>query len=350
MMKITLAVVARNEEACLPSLLDDIRAQTYPHEEIEILLVDSGSSDRTPELMEAFREEGGFLRIKISPNPGLIQSAGWNVAIREFLSGGAEALVRVDAHARIPADFIASCVEALGEGEKAEMVVGGVRTTLCRSDDAWSRTLWMAEESMFGSGISTARHDSTGDYVKSLFHACYRRDVLAEVGGFREDLGRTEDNEFHYRIRQKGYRIFRSPKIHSQQYIRPTLDRMLRQKAGNGFWVGRTLGIVPGCISPYHLVPFVFVAALVTSVILAFFGHPWCLQLGLALYASVAILMTIAASFSLQRAGERIPGTAWFLPLLFFCLHVSYGLGTFIGLCSIIQYIFNRKSRSGLGL
>ena len=326
---ITLAVVAYNEEAYLPRLLTDLRTQTYPHERIEVLLIDSASTDGTRGVMEDFaKEETSFAAVRVLTNEKKRQSAGWNVAIRAFSSAS---LVRVDAHARIPEDFVASCVKAL----ETEDVAGGVRPTLCESDGAWARTLWMAEESLFGSSVSTARRGGEGAYVKSLFHACYRKEVLDTVGEFREDLGRTEDNEFHYRIRKRGYRIYRSPEIYSEQYVRPTFGRMLKQKAGNGFWIGRTLGIVPGCISVYHLVPFVFLAALITSGVLALFGHLWCLQLLGAMYGSVAVLMTLWSAFSLQREGERVPGFVFLLPLLFFCLHITYGAGTCAGLVSI---------------
>ena len=374
MMTITLAVVAYNEEKCLPLLLDDIRAQSYPHDKIEILLVDSFSEDKTRKVMEDFAGEGGFCRVDVFDNPGCRQSTGWNVAIDEFLSDKektSKALVRVDAHARIPSDFVFRCVEALGEKtEHPENVVGGVRPTICESDSAWSKTLWMAEESMFGSSTSSIRrsNDSSGEdvaakdtdgtelpeepaapenpedrnYVKTVFHACYRREVLEKLGGFREDLGRTEDNEFHYRIRKNGYRIYCSPYIYSEQYVRPTLRGMLKQKAGNGFWIGRTLGIVPGCISLYHLVPFAFVMAILGTIVLCVCGYPVFLQLLTAVYASAAVLMAVYSAFTMQRHGDRVPLTALLLPFIFLFLHVSYGSGTLIGLLSIP---FGRSSK-----
>ena len=225
-----------------------------------------------------------------------------------------------------------------------ENVVGGVRPTICEDDSAWKKTLWMAEESMFGSSVSKARRETpeTSEkkprektYVKAAFHAALRREVVETVGLYREDLGRTEDNEWFYRIGKNGYKVYRSPEIYSEQYIRPSLGKMLRQKAGNGFWIGRTLGIVPGCISVYHLVPFAFLAALVTSGILAVCGMPWCLQLLAAVYLSAAVLMAVYAAFSLQRDGEKVPLFAILLPVIFFCLHISYGAGTFAGLLSI---------------
>lgn len=88
---------------------------------------------------------------------------------------------------------------------------------------------------------------SEKQYVKSLFHGAYRREVLEKVNGFDEQLGRTEDNEFHYRIRQAGYQICYSPEIISYQHAVSTLPGMLKQKYGNGYWVALTLKACPGC-------------------------------------------------------------------------------------------------------
>ncbi|MEE3468591.1 MAG: glycosyltransferase family 2 protein [Eubacterium sp.] len=335
-MKITVFIVAYNEETYLPRLIGDLRAQTYPHEQIEVIFVDSASTDRTREVMDEFAAEGGFAGVQILENPKKRISIGCNIALRAFLdekNDPSEAVVRVDAHARIPEDFIESCVEALAD----EDVVGGPRPTVCESDGAWARTLWMAEESMFGSSVSSARRE-TGDektYVKAAFHAAMRREVVADCGLYREDLGRTEDNDLFYRLGKNGYKVCRSSKIYSEQYIRPTLRKMLRQKAGNGYWIGRTLGIVPGCISLYHLVPLAFLLAIITSGVLAICVSPWCLQLLGALYGSVAVLMAVYAAFSLQREGDKVPIPALLLPVIFFCLHISYGCGTLIGVLSI---------------
>src|SRR5699024_8741080 len=65
-MIVSFCVVAYNEEEYLPSLFADICQQTYPREKIEVVLVDSGSRDRTRQLMEAFRDrESGFYGIQV---------------------------------------------------------------------------------------------------------------------------------------------------------------------------------------------------------------------------------------------------------------------------------------------
>ena len=105
-----------------------------------------------------------------------------------------------------------------------------------------------------------------------MFHAAYRKEVFEKAGNFNTKLLRTEDNEMHYRIRKAGYKLYCDPDIVSYQYARSNLRRMIKQKYGNGYWVGLTLGVCPGCISLFHLVPFAFVLGIIFTTLLLFFG------------------------------------------------------------------------------
>lgn len=220
-MKITVGIIALNEIKYLPALLEDVRRQTYPHDKIEVVLADSGSQDGTKECMREFKKlyEGEFAGVQVLENTGGFQSTGWNEIICRFTT---DALIRVDAHSHIPPEFVEKNVENF---ESGEMVSGGRRPTLTEEEGGFGDTLLLAEESLFGSSIASSRRKEEKAYVKSFFHGAYRREVLEKTGGFREDLGRTEDNEFHYRVRENGYRFAMSPDIVSYQYIRPTLQK-----------------------------------------------------------------------------------------------------------------------------
>ena len=102
-MKVSIGVVALNEEKTLPSLFEDFKMQTYPHDEIEIILVDGISTDNTKNIMQDFKENNDFMEVKILDNPKKIQSAGWNIVIKNFTG---DVLVRIDAHSSVPKDFI----------------------------------------------------------------------------------------------------------------------------------------------------------------------------------------------------------------------------------------------------
>jgi len=102
---ISVGIVAFNEEKCIGELLGLLLEQDYQKSNTELLLINSMSTDSTKDIFIEFKEENESAdkSIKIIDNKGKIQASGWNEAIRNF-SG--EALIRLDAHARIEKDFI----------------------------------------------------------------------------------------------------------------------------------------------------------------------------------------------------------------------------------------------------
>lgn len=320
--KLSIGIIAYNEEAFLPSLLDDMKAQKYPHELMEILLIDSCSTDGTKAVMEKLQKENqDFYNIQVLDNPKKIQAAGWNVAIQNFTG---DVLARIDAHTKVTPEYSLNVMKNIKDGE---MVVGGVRPAIIEKDTSWANVLLQVENSLFGSSINSSRRSEEKAYVKTMFHAAYRREVLDKVGLFNEQLLRTEDNEFHYRIREAGYKLCYDPSIVSYQYARSDFKRMVKQKYGNGYWIGLTLKVCPGCISLYHLVPFAFVMAIVLTTILSLFGVWQLSALMWGLYGLFAITNTVLSGiqngFYLQHL---------IMPVLFLILHVSYGVGTGIGI------------------
>ena len=262
-MTVSVCIIAYNEEKTLTSLFSDIKNQDYPHNKMEVILVNSMSSDRTRVLMEKFaEEENGFLRVKVFDNPKKKQAAGWNIAIK---NSSEDIIIRIDAHTMIPREFVSKNVQCIESGED---VSGGPRPNIAEDDSPWKHTLLLAEKSMFGSSIATYRRSHHKTYVKSVFHGAYRREVFEKAGLFNENLGRTEDNEMHYRILKAGYKICYNPKIISYQHTRNTWRGMIKQKYGNGYWIGLTVGICPRCFSIYHFVPLSFVIALMFSLIM----------------------------------------------------------------------------------
>lgn len=324
-MKVSVSVVALNEEKYLPAILQDILQQTYPHKDMEILLIDSISKDKTKEIMQDFatKHRDGFWCIKVLDNAGKRQANGWNVALRSYEG---DAIIRIDAHAHIPEDFVAKNIARL---EAGEYVCGGRRPSIAEEETLLARLLLAAESAVFGSGISSFRNSEKSGYVKSIFHGAYRREVFEKVGFFDERLGRTEDNDIHQRIRAAGYKIFMDKDIISYQYVRPTLKKMLKQKFMNGYWIGKTVYINPRCLSAYYFVPLLFVLTLFISLCLFLNGYAWPFLILMFAYGSVIIISTICSMW--EKKDIRFISVG----LICFMMHVSYGLGTVRGLLKI---------------
>lgn len=325
MLRVSLCVVAYNEEKYLPSLLKDIENQTYSHEYIEVVLIDSASTDNTKKIMEDFKRlNTTFYSVVVADNPKRVQAAGWNVAIKESTC---EVLIRLDAHMQVPKDFTTKTMNNISDGE---YVAGGCCPSVIENNTKWAQLLLNAENSLFGSSVGASRHSQKKMYIKTLSHAAYRKEIFKQCGGFNEKLLRTEDNEMHYRIRQAGYKLCYDPQIVSYQFARSSLVKNIKQKYGNGYWIGLTLGVCPGCISLYHLIPFAFVLGVIFTSLLALCG----------IWQLAALMWTLYVLFAVTNTALSIKNDGFnpysvLMPIVFLCLHTGYGLGTLVGVSKI---------------
>jgi len=263
--------------------------------------------------------------VDILSNPGKILASGWN---RALAHADGDIILRVDAHSRIPMNFIRTNVQGILNGED---VVGGMRKTLL-PDEPWQQLLCHAEHSRFGSGAADYRNPGEARYVDTLAHAAYRRSVFARVGGYDERLKRTEDNDIHYRMKKAGFRFFYSPEIVSFHCARSSLGALLRQKYGNGFWIGLTIGIQPRCFGMRHFVPALFVVALGAACLAGLRSHWMPLLLLSCIYGFSACLF---AAKEMAGSPLKIKLLCSILPMVFFLMHVSYGIGTVLGLAGM---------------
>ena len=322
MMKISFIVVAYNAAGSLGALLEDLLAQTIPHEQIEALLVDSASTDATRAIMLDFAKATPF-EVKVLDNPKRWLASGINVALA---AATGDAIIRLDAHARIPKDFLENNLRALARGED---IVGGC-VLGSAPGGAWESVLRTVDTSRFCGGAAPFRNGGEARYVDTLAYALYRREVYDKVGLYDERLRRTEDNDMHYRMRKAGYRFYFSPDIVSYHAARATMRGQLRQKWGNGYWIGRTMRIQPRCFAPRHLIPALFVLALLCCLLLLPFSA-WPLLLLLSAYLACDLVFAVRGALS-QESGRLLALLT--LPFLFPVVHVVYGVGTLAGLLS----------------
>ncbi|MBO5200906.1 MAG: glycosyltransferase family 2 protein [Clostridia bacterium] len=334
-MIVSFAIVAYNEEKVLPRLLSDLAAQDYPKDKTEVLLIDSMSTDDTRLIMEKFaREHQDYLGVKVLSNFKKIIPCGQNVALDNY-SG--DALIRIDAHATMPYDFISKNVAVLQSGEVAS---GGRRPNIIDSSTPFKETLLTAEQSMFGSSIAPYRNSGKKMYTSSLFCGMYRREVYDKVGRYNELLPRSEDNDMTYRMRKAGFKLCYSPDIVFYQHTRNTLFKMLKQKFLNGYWIGKTMGVSPRCFSVFHFVPFAFVLGIILTTVLACLGHPFLSLLMWAAYGVLVVAMTVIELIKKPKLTNLL------LPLIFLLLHLSYGVGTVLGFIVLPFWLHKIKNES----
>ncbi len=320
--RVSLIVVAYNAAAYLPSLFDDILAQQFLPAELELVLVDGASTDDTKRLMLDFAASAP-MDVQVLDNPKRTLPCGCNVALA---AARGELIVRVDAHASIPPDFLHKNVAAIDAGH--DIVGGHVAATPPRSDA--EAVLVALDTSRFAGGAAAFRNVGGERPVDTLAYAMYKKSVYDRVGRYDERLARTEDNDMHARMRAAGYQFYYVPDIHSRHTARRTLPGMLRQKWDNGRWIGLSLGIAPRAFSPRHVVPALFVLALVACGLAACCGLTWPLITLAIAYAGCALGFAVFDALRSPRAKLRV---GLCLPPLYVAVHLAYGIGTLVGLC-----------------
>lgn len=314
--EVSFIIVARNAEKHLPRLLQNYLEQDYPSAQRELIIVDSRSSDATRRLAEEFVAAHPELDVTILENPKITLSCGWNLGLTHARG---EIVVRLDAHIAMPPHYLSRGVQLLKQRLREGVVcVGGPLTTI--GEGFWGQAIAAVLSSPFGVGNSPFRHGNREGYVETVPSGLYWRRVFEVVGLFREDLVRAQDNEMHARIRGRGWKFYLSPTLRCTYFCRSTIPAFLMQAWANGYWMVR----VWRQASWRHLVPMAFVGVMGA---LGVGGH--FLPLLARAFKALLITYLAAALISSYKTGTDLGGWRFLiLPLLFFLLHTTYGLGS----------------------
>jgi succinoglycan biosynthesis protein ExoA len=228
-----------------------------------VVVADGGSTDGTQEIVA--RLAGADSRIRLVRNPRRIQSAGVNLAVREF-GEGREWLVRIDAHAAYPMGFISSLIAEARRTDASSVVVA------MKSEGAtcFQRAAAVAQNSVLGAGGAAHRRSGREGFVDHGHHALFDLKQFVSVGGYDEALSHNEDAEFDIRLVRAGGKIWLTRATDITYFPRSHPLALYRQYVNYGRGRARTL-------LHHRLRPRVrqFLPACVLPTVLALALSPW---------------------------------------------------------------------------
>jgi glycosyltransferase involved in cell wall biosynthesis len=117
-LKLIIQIPCLNEEQTLPATIADLPEEIDGIDEIELLVIDDGSTDRT---VAVAREQGVDHIVRLTNNKGL--AAGFQAGLDACLKLGADVVVNTDADNQYRGADVATLVAPIVAGE-ADMVVG----------------------------------------------------------------------------------------------------------------------------------------------------------------------------------------------------------------------------------
>jgi len=317
---VSIILPVRNEASFIGRSLSAVLAQNYPSSHLEVIVADGMSTDGTREVVESFRARHPYVRL--IDNIGHIVPTGLNAAIRQAVG---EIIVRVDGHCEIATDYVRKCVQHLLNDEVDG--VGGPLQTV--GETFIARVIATAMSSSFGVGDSAFRTvDDKTMLTDTVAFPAYTSAIIERAGFFDEELVRNQDDEYNYRLRKIGARILLAADVRSRYYSRSSFRSLWRQYSQYGYWKVRVMQKHPRQMRLRQFIPFAFVICLLVFSVLASISSTgrWaiCLTLGSYLFANVSASVLVA-----RRKDWRLLAL---LPVTFATLHLSYGLGSLIGL------------------
>jgi GT2 family glycosyltransferase len=239
--KVSIVVASFNGDHTLQACLDSLTQLNYP--DYEVILVDDGSTDSTPQLAQRFRwgrsdippgpepgpaqlvisaEQGRFRYFRHATNLGLSVARNTGIA-----AATGEIVAFTDADCRADEDWLYYLVGDLLEGGFAGM---GGPNLLPPEDSAVASAVMVSP----GGPAHVMLTDREAEHIPGC-NMAFWKSALLEVGGFDPQFMRAGDDvDLCWRLQQAGYKLGFSPSAFVWHYRRSTVRAYLKQQRGYG--------------------------------------------------------------------------------------------------------------------
>lgn len=187
--KISVIITTKNEEKNISNCIESIKKQSYPQEQIEIIVVDNNSQDRTKEIVHKYTN-------KVF-DWGPERSAQRNFGVGK--SNG-EYFVYLDADMILSKDVLQNCVKRIKNDPE---IIALYISEVVMGKNFWSKVRRFERSFYDGTIIDCARF--------------IRKEKFLEVHGFDENLTGPEDWDLDKKLRNIGnIGMIKAPIYHNE--------------------------------------------------------------------------------------------------------------------------------------
>jgi len=309
---ITVICPVYNEEEHIEKVLDFfVKAQPQNK---ELLVIDGGSTDKTISIVEKWMNTHS--NIRLLHNPQQYVPYALNMGIKNSTGNP---IVRIDAHTLYDEDYFIQILKTF-ETTKADIVGGPMRAI---GNTNFQKAVGICTSTGFGVGNSQFHDPEKEGYVDSVYLGSWQRKVFDDVGLFDTQMKRNQDDEFHYRAKSRGKRIYLNPQIKSWYYPRNSISKLFSQYFQYGLYKPLVIKKVSSEVKLRHLIPSLFVCYLLFTPLLY-------LAIGNMATFPLALYLILNIFFSVKNA-QNI-SVAFFNFIVYPTLHISYGAGFILGI------------------
>jgi cellulose synthase/poly-beta-1,6-N-acetylglucosamine synthase-like glycosyltransferase len=219
---VLMLVSCRNEEGMIHSLAQSFRQLEYPHEKLQVVLIDDGSTDETASIMrEQAEQQPGWYVFSLQNSVG--KAGALNAALHRFRF--CEFIYIFDADHRPDSRALKHAMQRFADPQVA--AVTGLTKV---SNPISSASAYYATVESYINQLVTMRAKDRLNLAPALLgsNCAYRRDALAQCGGFRKGAF-SEDSDLTVTFHTAGYRTRFAEDAISHQQVPQTIAGYLKQ-------------------------------------------------------------------------------------------------------------------------
>lgn len=239
--KISVVVAARNEEASLPILLDDLQKQDYPEHLMEFIIADDRSDDNTWSVIQTRSQTDDRIKgLKITElSPSMTPKKYALTKAIEHSSG--EFILATDADCRVKNTWVKSMAASLSSGKGIVVGVSAV--------DAGNGSLLSKYQALDFLALVAANAGALGwgsAWSGSGQNLAYRKELFNKIGGFSRVAQRISGDDIYLvqaisKISPAGFNLSAESFTQTapEKSIRGFLNQHIRWASNSSLAIGR---------------------------------------------------------------------------------------------------------------
>ncbi|MGO3758129.1 MAG: glycosyltransferase family 2 protein [Agrococcus casei] len=181
-MRVFVQIPCLNEEATLPSVIESIPKEISGVDEVHILVVDDGSTDRT---IEVARDLGVVHFVRHARNMGLARS--FRDGVDYALAHGADVVVNTDGDNQYPQERIPDLVQPILEG-RADIVIADRQTATIQHFSPFKRAMQRVGSQVVNAAAGTALPDAASGFRAYSRNSLFRLNVVTQFSYCMETI------------------------------------------------------------------------------------------------------------------------------------------------------------------
>ena len=326
---VSIIIPTSNRGDSLLEALQSLDKLDYPREDLEVIVVDDGSTDNTLDMLEKIKTSLSYkLRYYCQDKKGI--STAKNLGIQK--SNG-EVIVSTDDDCLFERDWLIKLVSAFDSPEVGS--IGGPDRAY-KKDSFLAKSISYAFSSFVGSGGIHGcpfKRIKLGKFYPMGCNMAIPRRVFDEVGLFDATLAPGEETDLNHRIERAGYVLKLVPDAFVWHKARNSLRGFITHIFRRGYARTEIIRKHREYAEFIYFIPALAVSTFILLIVLSFFSSwaMYCLMVLIGIYS----LLLLSAGISAFRVYKSM-GYLVVIPVLIAFEHILHGVGFLTGIFKLV--------------